>query len=73
MQDSDTSKLYFSVAEIIAEITLAFELLPGDYIATGTPAGVGFFRKPPVWMKAGDVCEISIEGIGTLSNPVENE
>ncbi len=73
MQDSDTGQLYFDVATIIAEITQAMTLMPGDYIATGTPAGVGFFRKPPIWMKAGDLCEIEIEGIGSLSNPIENE
>jgi 2-keto-4-pentenoate hydratase/2-oxohepta-3-ene-1,7-dioic acid hydratase in catechol pathway len=73
MQDSDTSQLYFSIAEIIAEITQAITLMPGDYIATGTPGGVGFFRNPPVWMKEGDVCEIEIEGLGTLRNPIVNE
>jgi 2-keto-4-pentenoate hydratase/2-oxohepta-3-ene-1,7-dioic acid hydratase in catechol pathway len=45
----------------------------GDVIVTGTPAGVGFARKPPLWMKPGDVCEVEIEGIGTLSNPVADE
>ena len=73
MQDSSTSELYFNVAQIISEISNAITLMPGDYIASGTPGGVGFFRKPPIWMKAGDVCEIEIEGIGTLRNPVINE
>jgi 2-keto-4-pentenoate hydratase/2-oxohepta-3-ene-1,7-dioic acid hydratase in catechol pathway len=45
-------------------------LEPGDVIITGTPAGVGYARKPPVFMKAGDVCEIEVEGIGVLSNPI---
>ena len=73
MQDSNTDQLYFDVPEIISEISQAMTLLPGDYIATGTPAGVGFFRTPPIWMKEGDRCEIEIEGIGTLANPIRNE
>ena len=73
MQDSNTNELYFDVATIITEISRAMTLMPGDIIATGTPAGVGFFRKPPVWMKAGDVCEVEVEGIGVLRNQVENE
>jgi 2-keto-4-pentenoate hydratase/2-oxohepta-3-ene-1,7-dioic acid hydratase in catechol pathway len=48
-------------------------LLPGTVIMTGTPSGVGFARKPPVWLRAGDVVEIEIDGIGTLRNPVINE
>ena len=56
-----------------AECAKAFTLLPGDIIITGTPAGVGFVRKPPVLLKAGDVCEIEIEKIGILRNPVKAE
>jgi 2-keto-4-pentenoate hydratase/2-oxohepta-3-ene-1,7-dioic acid hydratase in catechol pathway len=48
-------------------------LEPGDVIVTGTPAGVGYARNPPVFMKAGDLCEVEIEGIGVLSNPVQDE
>jgi acylpyruvate hydrolase len=48
-------------------------LEPGDVIITGTPGGVGAARKPPVFMKAGDVFEVEIEGIGVLSNPVQND
>jgi 2-keto-4-pentenoate hydratase/2-oxohepta-3-ene-1,7-dioic acid hydratase in catechol pathway len=48
-------------------------LMPGDVIVTGTPSGVGHARKPPLWMKHGDVCEIEIEGIGILSNPIQDE
>jgi 2-keto-4-pentenoate hydratase/2-oxohepta-3-ene-1,7-dioic acid hydratase in catechol pathway len=70
MQDSNTSNLIFKVPELIAFISQVMTLEPGDLIATGTPGGVGFARKPPVWMKAGDVVEIEIEGIGVLSNPV---
>jgi 2-keto-4-pentenoate hydratase/2-oxohepta-3-ene-1,7-dioic acid hydratase in catechol pathway len=46
-------------------------LLPGDIIVSGTPAGVGFARKPPVWMKPGDVCEIELEQVGVLRNPIK--
>jgi 2-keto-4-pentenoate hydratase/2-oxohepta-3-ene-1,7-dioic acid hydratase in catechol pathway len=46
---------------------------PGDVLVTGTPSGVGFARKPPLFMKAGDICEVEIEGIGLLSNPVIDE
>ena len=48
-------------------------LEPGDIIFTGTPSGVGFARKPPVWMKNGDVCEVEIEGLGVLRNPIADE
>jgi 2-keto-4-pentenoate hydratase/2-oxohepta-3-ene-1,7-dioic acid hydratase in catechol pathway len=48
-------------------------LEPGDLIVSGTPAGVGFARKPPLWMKDGDLCEVEIEGVGLLSNPVKDE
>ena len=54
-------------------ISLPLAAAAGDVIATGTPSGVGYPRKPPVFMKAGDVAEIEIEGIGILSNPVEDE
>jgi 2-keto-4-pentenoate hydratase/2-oxohepta-3-ene-1,7-dioic acid hydratase in catechol pathway len=73
MQDSNTSKLIFKVPELIAFISEAMTLVPGDIIATGTPPGVGAGRKPPVWMKAGDTVEIEIEGIGILRNPVADE
>jgi len=49
------------------------DLEAGDVIVMGTPAGVGYARKPPVWMKQGDTCEIEIEGIGVLSNPIRDE
>jgi len=51
----------------------AIALQPGDIIITGTPSGVGMARKPQVWMKAGDVCEVEIEGIGVLRNPIADE
>ncbi len=70
MQDSNTSQLIFSVPQIIEFITQSTSLEPGDVIATGTPAGVGFARKPPVFLQAGDVMDIDIEKIGGLGNPV---
>jgi len=73
MQHANTSDMIFSVAETIATITEALTLEAGDILVMGTPAGVGFARKPPVFMKHGDTCEIEIEGIGLLSNPVVDE
>nr|WP_245216032.1 fumarylacetoacetate hydrolase family protein [Pararoseomonas baculiformis] len=73
MQDSNTSDMIFSVPRILAIVTEVMTLEPGDIIATGTPSGVGYPRKPPVFMKPGDTIEIEIEGIGILSNTVEDE
>src|SRR4029077_12147611 len=70
MQDSNTSNMIFGVAEIIAFVSEAITLEPGDLIITGTPAGVGAFRKPPVWMKAGDEITIEIDGLGSITNPL---
>ena len=62
------------VAETIAYVTQGITLEPGDIVFTGTPSGVGHARKPnPVWMKPGDVCEIDIEGVGVLVNPIAGE
>jgi acylpyruvate hydrolase len=73
MQDANTSDMIFSVAETIALLADVLTLEPGDVIVMGTPAGVGQARTPPVWMKAGDTCEIEIERVGLLSNPIVNE
>ena len=73
MQSDNTENMIFPVAEAIAYITQGMTLEPGDIIMSGTPSGVGLARKPPVWMKNGDVCEIDIEGIGVLSNPIADE
>jgi 2-keto-4-pentenoate hydratase/2-oxohepta-3-ene-1,7-dioic acid hydratase in catechol pathway len=73
MQDSHTSDMIFSVPRILAILSEVMTLEPGDVIATGTPSGVGYARKPPVFMRNGDVMEIEIEGIGVLSNPVRDE
>jgi 2-keto-4-pentenoate hydratase/2-oxohepta-3-ene-1,7-dioic acid hydratase in catechol pathway len=73
MQRSGTDLLIYSIAQIIKFVSDFTSLAPGDIIATGTPAGVGHRRTPPVWMKPGDVLEVEISGIGTLRNPVVAE
>jgi 2-keto-4-pentenoate hydratase/2-oxohepta-3-ene-1,7-dioic acid hydratase in catechol pathway len=70
LQDGNTRDMIFSVARTIAILSEVMTLEPGDVIITGTPAGVGYPRKPPIFMKPGDTCEIEIEGIGVLSNPI---
>ena len=70
MQDSNTSNQIFGVAEVVAFVSQAITLEPGDLIITGTPAGVGAFRKPPVWLQPGDEITIEIDGIGSITNPV---
>ena len=73
LQDSNTRNLIFKLPKLIAYLSSVFTLEPGDVIATGTPAGVGFVRKPPRWLRNGDVVTVSIEGIGQLTNPVVAE
>jgi 2-keto-4-pentenoate hydratase/2-oxohepta-3-ene-1,7-dioic acid hydratase in catechol pathway len=73
VQSSPVSDLACDLPRIIAYLSTVAELVPGDVIATGTPGGVGAARKPPLWLKAGDRIEVEISGIGTLSNPVEDE
>ena len=70
VQSSHTGHMIFSIAKLISYASTIFTLVPGDVIATGTPAGVGWSRKPQWFMKPGDVCEVEIEGIGTLVNPI---
>ena len=70
VQSSNTDQFIFSVADIISDISHICTLQPGDIILTGTPAGVGVSRKPQLFMKPGDVCEVEIEGIGILKNTV---
>jgi 2-keto-4-pentenoate hydratase/2-oxohepta-3-ene-1,7-dioic acid hydratase in catechol pathway len=70
LQDSSTSQLIFRIDETIAYLSRIVTLEPGDLIFTGTPPGVGMARKPPVWLKPGDVAEVEIDGLGTLRNPV---
>jgi 2-keto-4-pentenoate hydratase/2-oxohepta-3-ene-1,7-dioic acid hydratase in catechol pathway len=71
VQDGTTGDMVHKIERFIAYASTILPLESGDILATGTPSGVGFSRKPPLWMKVGDLCEISIEGIGTLSNRVE--
>jgi 2-keto-4-pentenoate hydratase/2-oxohepta-3-ene-1,7-dioic acid hydratase in catechol pathway len=70
LQDGSTSDLVFGVRLLVAHASSVFTLEPGDLILTGTPAGVGYTRTPPVTMRDGDVVEVEIEGIGVLRNPV---
>lgn len=73
LQTGNTSDMIFGIADLIAYITQWTQLQPGDIIATGTMGGVGFTRKPPIFMKAGDRAEVAIEKLGTLSNPIQDE
>jgi 2-keto-4-pentenoate hydratase/2-oxohepta-3-ene-1,7-dioic acid hydratase in catechol pathway len=70
MQDSNTKQMIFSVGEVVSYLSQVFTLEPGDLVYTGTPPGVGMARKPPVFLKPGDVCEVEIDGLGVLRNPV---
>jgi 2-keto-4-pentenoate hydratase/2-oxohepta-3-ene-1,7-dioic acid hydratase in catechol pathway len=70
MQDSNTDQLIFKIPALVEYLSRSITLEPGDIIATGTPPGVGFARKPPVFLKDGDVCEVEVEGLGVLINPV---
>ena len=70
MQSTSTSDMVFDVATLVSLLSVAMTLEPGDVIVTGTPAGVGGARKPPVFMKPGDICEVEIEGIGVLRNAI---
>jgi 2-keto-4-pentenoate hydratase/2-oxohepta-3-ene-1,7-dioic acid hydratase in catechol pathway len=71
VQDSTTGQMIFSVAELISYLSRFMTLEPGDVIATGTPAGVGMARRPPLYLDDGDVIEVEVDGIGILSNPVQ--
>ena len=73
VQDASTDDLVFDVATLVSVLSEAFTLEAGDIIVTGTPSGVGLARKPPLWMKPGDVCEVELEGLGVLRNPVVDQ
>jgi len=73
LQNATTDMMLFNVTETIELLTECLTLEPGDLLVMGTPSGVGHARKPPLWMKAGDICEIEIENIGILRNPIEDE
>lgn len=70
LQNSNTSELIFKLPKIISYVSQVMTLKPGDIITTGTPAGVGFARKPPRLLRDGDVCVVEVEGLGKLTNPV---
>ena len=72
LQDSSTGELIFRIPELIEFLSRSITLEPGDIIATGTPPGVGFARKPPIFLKDGDIAEVEIEGLGVLTSPVRN-
>ena len=72
LQDSTTEQLVFGVDALVSFLSQTVTLEPGDVIATGTPPGVGFARKPPIFLQDGDVVEIEVEGLGILSNPVSS-
>ena len=71
MQDSSTKQLIFSIPELISYLSKSFSFYPGDIIATGTPPGVGFSRKPPRFLQEGDLVEVEIERVGKIANRVE--
>jgi len=73
LQDSNTNKLIFGIPQLVEALTEVMTLEAGDVVSTGTPPGVGMARNPKRYMKAGDVVDITIEGLGTLSNPVVGE
>jgi 2,4-didehydro-3-deoxy-L-rhamnonate hydrolase len=70
LQDSNTSNMIFGVADIVSFVSQAITLEPGDLIITGTPAGVGAFRDPQIWLTPGDEITIEIDGLGSITNPV---
>ncbi len=72
VQSANIDEMVFPVAELISIISRVMTLKPGDVIVTGTPSGVGHARKPPLWMKPGDLCEIEIDEVGLLANPVKD-
>lgn len=73
LQSSNTRELIFKIPDLISYLSSVFTLEPGDIISTGTPAGVGLGHKPPRWLRAGDECVVSVQGIGELRNPVVAE
>jgi 2-keto-4-pentenoate hydratase/2-oxohepta-3-ene-1,7-dioic acid hydratase in catechol pathway len=73
LQNSNTKNLIFQIPELIRHLSSVFTLEPGDVISTGTPAGVGFARKPPIYLKKGDTVVVKVQGLGELSNPVTVE
>jgi acylpyruvate hydrolase len=70
VQQANTRDMLFDVAQQVSLLSEVFTWTPGDVIVTGTPAGVGLARKPPLWMMPGDLCEVEVEGVGLLRNPI---
>lgn len=73
LQDGTTAEMIFGVARTIAELSIAVALEPGDVIAMGTPSGIGHARRPPRYLRPGETCTVSIEGVGSLTNPVRDD
>jgi 2-keto-4-pentenoate hydratase/2-oxohepta-3-ene-1,7-dioic acid hydratase in catechol pathway len=73
MQDANTDDMIFNTSQLVSYLSRCMTLLPGTAIMTGTPSGVGFARQPAVYLRAGDLIEIEVDGIGTLANPVRRE
>jgi 2-keto-4-pentenoate hydratase/2-oxohepta-3-ene-1,7-dioic acid hydratase in catechol pathway len=73
MQSASTAQMIFDIPRTIEYLSSFTTLRPGDVIATGTPGGVGFARRPPVWLEPGDVLEVTIDGVGRLANRVVDE
>ncbi|MGH2362296.1 MAG: fumarylacetoacetate hydrolase family protein, partial [bacterium] len=71
LQQSNTAQMVFGVEDIVEYLSAVFTLEPGDVVATGTPGGVGSVRKPPRWLRPGDVVRIELQGVGVLENPVK--
>jgi 2-keto-4-pentenoate hydratase/2-oxohepta-3-ene-1,7-dioic acid hydratase in catechol pathway len=68
LQDSSTAQIIHRIPQLIEYLSAAFTLHPGDVVITGTPNGVGAFRKPPLWLADGDIVEVEVEGLGVLRN-----
>jgi 2-keto-4-pentenoate hydratase/2-oxohepta-3-ene-1,7-dioic acid hydratase in catechol pathway len=73
MQDATLDQMIYGPAQLIEYVSIFTQLAPGDIIVSGTPGGVGWVRKPPVWMKAGDIVEVEIDGVGLLRNTIADE
>lgn len=73
IQRGQIDDLVFPAEQLITILSECLTLEHGDVVVTGTPAGIGYARKPPVWMKHGDTIEVSVDGLGTLTNPVRDE
>jgi 2-keto-4-pentenoate hydratase/2-oxohepta-3-ene-1,7-dioic acid hydratase in catechol pathway len=73
VQESSTNEMIFDVATLIETVSEVMTLSPGDLIVSGTPAGIGMARTPPLWMKPGDTCVVTADGLGSLTNPITDE